>query len=692
MTPDAPQVVGTYKKCAWARGRRIRVAALVGAVAVGGAAGAGCEGAPARSKPWRHAADAGAVGVSAAAAPILAGEEARLRAMAARGDTLTVWLDSDPRSLDPRVGPTVWTMRITSDTVFESLVRYRPGESEAQPGGYEPRLARSWRVGTDGREIVFELQPDVRFHDGRALTAGDVQRSIEAARRAAGSHDPAAAGRVGPLGADLADVTGIDVVGPRAVRVRLARANAHVLRALAEVPIVAAARASGAGGAGGGGAGGGGAGSGAAGSGAAAGAGAGASGAVGAAGSATAVGSAGAPGSPVAPGSAPTSAAAPGSPPSVSPAVPGVPAVKAGSSPPSSSSSSSSSSGPGSPPTAAWVAEVVGTGPYRIRSWRDGTVELERFDGYWGARPAVDHIAFRYEPDAAAALRRARSGEIDVVPALIREHRGEQGRGPGTTAALSPLRLRPPVLRYLSLNARRPPFDDARVRCALGRLLDRAALVRAGKQFSRAAGGPIWPGGPGDGPAMEAPPFDRAGASALLDQAGWRDEDGDGLRAREGRRLLLTVLVSDRADPERDLVLEQLRAAGFVLDARVGSTAVLDNRLRDGRFDVAFVEWSALSGADLTPVLGTGGALNFGGFTDPRVDEALAALRQAWQPAARWDGMRRLGALLAETCPVVPLVAPDPHGLISRRVRAAPVSGGWLTLRGAVLAPSDEAR
>src|SRR5262249_53508837 len=146
--------------------------------------------------------------------------------------------------------------------------------------------------------------------------------------------------------------------------------------------------------------------------------------------------------------------------------------------------------------------------------------ELERVSGYWGARPPVANLVFRFEPDAAAALRLARNGEIDVIPALIREHHAEQARGPGAAGGRGPLLLRPPILRYLVLNTRRPPFDDARVRCALARLIDRASLVAAQKGLVRPAGGAIWPGGPGDGPAMEPAPHDPAGAAALLDQAG----------------------------------------------------------------------------------------------------------------------------------------------------------------------------
>jgi peptide/nickel transport system substrate-binding protein len=557
MTPESLQLLGTYKN------RAGRLGLLLSLLA---AAGPGCEGPPARSKPWRHEPARRADRAPAPVAPILVGERGRLRAMAAAADTLTVWLDSDVQSLNPLAPPTVWSERIGQDAVFETLVRYRAGESDAQPGGYEPGLARSWRVLADGREIAFDLQEGVRFHDGRALEPSDVQWSIDAARRARG--------RAG----ELADVAAVEPAGPRAVRVRLARASSYALRALAEVPILPAPRA----------------------------------------------------------GSAPAE------------------------------------------------SEGIGTGPFRLREWRGGTVELERFAGYWGEAPRLAHVVYRYEPDAAAALRLARSGEIDVIPALIREHVPEQARM-AAAAGLAPLRLRPPELRYLALNARRPPFDDARVRCALARQVDRSALVAARKGMVRAAGGAIWPGGPGDGPAMEAPPHDPAGAGALLDQAGWRERDREGLRARGGQRMSVIVLISDQADDGRNRVLDQLRAAGLGLDVRVGTAAFLDIRLRDGGFDAAFVEWRALSGEDLTSVYGTGGARNFGGFSDARVDESLARLRQSWDAAARWKEMRRLGALLAETCPVVPLVAEDPHGLISRRVRGAAARGGWLSLRGAAL-------
>ncbi len=570
MTTIGLQVLGTAEFIPRAVAARFAVWVLVGTLS-------GCTCAPARSKPWRHAAPPSADEVPSTIGPVLAGEKERMAALAARGDTFTIWLDADPRTLLPLADPTEWTDRIALGTVFETLLVYRPGESASAPGGYQAALARSWRVLDGGRTLAVDLQPDVKFHDGSTLSAVDVQFSLDAARSARTGADHLRAG--------LAGVSAVELAGSRGVRINLHRPDASLLRTLAEVPIL-----------------------------------------------------------------------------------------------PAKVYEKRLRGGAGGP--------VIGTGPYKLESADagGGSVALERFDGYWGPKPAVARIVFRREPDAARALGMLRGGEIDFIAALVDAHYPAQAQPLRGAAELAPVRLRPAGFRYLVLNTRKPPFDDAQARCAVSRLVDRSLLVARRRGLARAIGGPIWPGGPGDGPETAPPPHDVAAAARLLDAAGWRDEEGDGVRARGTRELLLTVLVSDHADEERDAVLEQLRAAGFVLDTREGSPGVLDNRLRDGRFDLAFVEWRGVAGSDLSPLFSSGAAKNFGGFSDPRVDAVLAGLRDAWDPAARWSAMKQLGSLLAEACPIVPLTAPDPYGLLSHRVRNAVVRSGWLILPALSLA------
>ena len=291
----------------------------------------------------------------------------------------------------------------------------------------------------------------------------------------------------------------------------------------------------------------------------------------------------------------------------------------------------------------------------------------------------------------AKALFRAKRGAIDILPALIPEHYPGQANEPAMAGSFTPLRVRPPRLRYLAVNARRAPFDDVRVRRAVALILPRDHIsVELAKGLERPIAGPIWPGGPGDGAGPEPPPLDLTGAAALLDDAGWRDLDGDGIRERGPEKLRLALLVTSdtRGDRERDAIVMALRRAGFVLEVRPGEPGYLLGRLKAGEFDAAMLEWRSRVDDDVTQLVATGGALNFGGFSAPDVDTACATLIAAWEPELRAAKLGELARLMATEAPILPRTAPDPYGLVHRRVRGMAVWGGWFAIRKLSLDPS----
>ncbi len=560
------------------RKSRLRELAYV-AVALSLSACSTCDGCSPYRREWRQPADPVAE-PSAQFRAAAAGEHAD---RPVRGpDTLRISVDADPVHLDPLVDPTVWTRRITRPAIFESLVRYAPpdGGAGSGPGTYEPGLASTWTVAPSGLEIRFDLQPDVLFHDGKPLSSVDVQFTLDTVRGANGPSDH--------LRRLLADVEAVELVGPRAVRVRLSRPNGYVLRALAEIPILPAhvyqhrLRAS-------------------------------------------------------------------------------------------------------------RTAPVVGTGPFRLASWQDDRITLERWDKYWGPAPKLARIELELDADAARALIDAKRGDVDLVPALIAAHYPEQLTAPGIDEKFARLDLRPPAFRYLAMDAGEPPFDDPRVRHAVVLLIQRKRIAEEVHHgLHRPVAGPVWPGGPGDGPSPQAPSYDPAEAYHLLDTAGWRDLDGDGKREKRGQRLSVSLLATDEDDPERDLIVGSLTRAGFRIDVRRGPAGLLLKRLEDHDFDLALVRWSGMVDDDLSPLLETGGALNYGRFSDAKVDRALAALRERFDPAARASAMGTLAQALAETWPIAPITAPDPHGLISARVHGAVVWDGWIDLTALSLEPPAE--
>lgn len=82
-------------------------------------------------------------------------------------DSLTIALESAPINLDPRVGTDQASARVC-ELVLSGLVRKDP------QGDLLPDLAERWEILDDGLRYRFHLADDVRFHDGRALTAADV--------------------------------------------------------------------------------------------------------------------------------------------------------------------------------------------------------------------------------------------------------------------------------------------------------------------------------------------------------------------------------------------------------------------------------------------------------------------------------------------------------------------------------------
>ena len=83
-------------------------------------------------------------------------------------------IDSSPANLDPRIGTDAQSEHI-DEILFDGLVEH---DSSFH---FTPALASSWDQ-PDPKNLIFHLRNDVRFHDGRPLTARDVKWTIDSMR------------------------------------------------------------------------------------------------------------------------------------------------------------------------------------------------------------------------------------------------------------------------------------------------------------------------------------------------------------------------------------------------------------------------------------------------------------------------------------------------------------------------------
>jgi len=91
----------------------------------------------------------------------------------AQGVPLRVGLPSIPAVLDPATALD-GVVPLIARQVFDTLVQYREGSSDVEPG-----LATSWTVSRDGLQWTFRLRDGVRFHDGTPLEARHVAESLD---------------------------------------------------------------------------------------------------------------------------------------------------------------------------------------------------------------------------------------------------------------------------------------------------------------------------------------------------------------------------------------------------------------------------------------------------------------------------------------------------------------------------------
>lgn len=129
---------------------------------------------------------------------------------------------------------------------------------------------------------------------------------------------------------------------------------------------------------------------------------------------------------------------------------------------------------PSSADTAA--TKPVGTGPYKLDAWAKGTsVSMSKWDGFRDANAIkIKKVTFRFINDASAQVAALLAGDIDGMPRFQSPQNLKQFQADkrfvvevGSTAGKG----------IMTINNRKKPFDDVRVRRALSHAVDKKAFI-----------------------------------------------------------------------------------------------------------------------------------------------------------------------------------------------------------------------
>lgn len=236
----------------------------------------------------------------------------------------------------------------------------------------------------------------------------------------------------------------------------------------------------------------------------------------------------------------------------------------------------------------------VGSGPYRLVEWDVGEGlrfrGREEFPEALGGPPEIRDVYYRILPENTVRLRELLTGRLHVDGPLAPSEAERVRASDAARLEAFPWRK----FTYVGWNGRRAPFDDARVRRALTMALERGELLRAALYgFGSVAAGPIPPWHPYS-PDLDPLPHAPDSARALLERAGWRDRDGDGVREREGRPFRFELLAAARNPTFADLVQmiqAQLSRVGVEVEPRLLEWQTVLARHRGRDFDAVLTNW-----------------------------------------------------------------------------------------------------
>lgn len=169
----------------------------------------------------------------------------------------------------------------------------------------------------------------------------------------------------------------------------------------------------------------------------------------------------------------------------------------------------------------------IGTGPFKFARWRRGeSIELARYDGYWGAPVKLGRATFRFLTDPSAASAALLSGDVDAFPNFPSpENLAAFQKNPkfavvaGSTEGET----------IVAINNGRKPFDDIRVRRAICHAIDRKAMIDVVLfGFGEPIGSHFAPQDPGYVDLTGVCRYDPEESKRLLEEAGF----AEGLKAR----------------------------------------------------------------------------------------------------------------------------------------------------------------
>jgi peptide/nickel transport system substrate-binding protein len=235
----------------------------------------------------------------------------------------------------------------------------------------------------------------------------------------------------------------------------------------------------------------------------------------------------------------------------------------------------------------------LGTGPFKFVHYDSSqqVVDLEAFSDYWEGPAKIQSLRVRVISDTNALQAELRTGRVDMAP-LPTSLSPDAIKLLGQDPSLQVLQFTGSNVNLLTFNTSQAPLDNVRVRQAIAFAVNRESMIRdlllgQAKIAHSILPEDSWAYTPG-----QKYSYDPAMAKKLLDEAGFKDPDGDGPRLRFSKPLIYKVSGSSvSARQYAGVIQNYLKEVGVPVSIETAELNTLFDQLRYGQFQIFYGQW-----------------------------------------------------------------------------------------------------
>lgn len=326
----------------------------------------------------------------------------------------------------------------------------------------------------------------------------------------------------------------------------------------------------------------------------------------------------------------------------------------------------------------------VGNGPYKfgfLKKDKVGKIKaitLEKYEKFHLGSPYLKELVFKFYPDTSELINAYNKKEIGGISFLPASKKSDVKKI--DKAALYRIKLPQYFAVFFNQEMREVLKNDA-VRKALSYATNYGELIEEALNGEGAiSSGPIPEGFVGYHEGLEKYNFDPKKAKSILEEAGFNDKDGDGIREKDDEKLEFTLVSTDWPEYVKtaELLQKQWKEIGVNLNLQqkpVGT--ITQDFIRPREYDA--ILYGEIIGSDPDPYPfwhseeSRDPGLNLALFKDKEADDLLVKGRKEFDAEKRAEYYKKFQEILFKKAPAVFLYSPVNLYLTNKKLKGLQV-------------------